>query len=385
MKLGYVAVVSMLVVATSAPAHADCASTVNTLIDRMMDRQMKEALKDEKMTPEMQKMADDMVKEMKPKMKSAMTKACSDDTWSSEALQCLDDATDESSLERCELELTARQKASLERAMTKAMGMDNDDSTKAACGDAAKAVADLVSGLRTSPASSSKAQLERRREAAASLAAELAGLCVSDRWPEETIACMKSASSLTDLVTCRKKLAGAADEHVRGAELDALGSAGDCVKTTARAVDRITDISDSTRAHMRWGLAESCSADWWTSSALSCIARAKTTEAQERCEAKLTKSQRADVTVVMTYAMGIGEVVSDASLPKECEDYGAVIERLATCDKMPAQSRDALRNAYREASAGWKNLPPDVKANLATACKAGRDAVFESGKSLCGW
>jgi hypothetical protein len=72
-------------------------------------------------------------------------------------------------------------------------------------------------------------------------------------------------------------------------------------------------------------------------------------------------------------------------LPAECNDYKAAIEKLASCDKMPQQARDALKQAYDQASAGWANLPAEAKANLATACKAGADAVMQSAKSVCGW
>lgn len=72
-------------------------------------------------------------------------------------------------------------------------------------------------------------------------------------------------------------------------------------------------------------------------------------------------------------------------LPAECNEYKASIEKLASCDKMPQQARDALKNAYDQASAGWANLPAEAKANLATACKAGADAVMQSAKSVCGW
>lgn len=72
-------------------------------------------------------------------------------------------------------------------------------------------------------------------------------------------------------------------------------------------------------------------------------------------------------------------------LPKECNDYKDAIAKLASCDKMPQQSRDALKQAYDQASAGWANLPADAKANLGTACKAGADAVTQSGKATCGW
>jgi hypothetical protein len=73
------------------------------------------------------------------------------------------------------------------------------------------------------------------------------------------------------------------------------------------------------------------------------------------------------------------------NLPAECNDYKAAIDKLASCDKMPQQARDALKQAYDQASAGWASLPAEAKANLATACKAGTDAVTTSAKQVCGW
>jgi len=80
-----------------------------------------------------------------------------------------------------------------------------------------------------------------------------------------------------------------------------------------------------------------------------------------------------------------GAPAAAGDLPAECNDYKAAIEKLATCDKMPQQARDALKQAYDQASAGWANLPAESKANLATACKAGADAVMQSAKATCGW
>jgi hypothetical protein len=73
------------------------------------------------------------------------------------------------------------------------------------------------------------------------------------------------------------------------------------------------------------------------------------------------------------------------NLPAECNEYKAAIDKLSACDKMPQQARDALKQAYDQASAGWANLPAEAKANLATACKAGADAVMTSAKQVCGW
>jgi hypothetical protein len=65
-------------------------------------------------------------------------------------------------------------------------------------------------------------------------------------------------------------------------------------------------------------------------------------------------------------------------LPAECNDYKAAIEKLSSCDKMPKEARDSMKQAFDSASAGWANLPAEAKAGLATACKAGADAVKQS-------
>lgn len=84
-------------------------------------------------------------------------------------------------------------------------------------------------------------------------------------------------------------------------------------------------------------------------------------------------------------APAAGVPAAAADLPAECNEYKAAVDKLSTCDKMPQQSRDALKQAYDQASTGWANLPADAKANLATACKAGTDAVTNSAKQVCGW
>jgi hypothetical protein len=72
-------------------------------------------------------------------------------------------------------------------------------------------------------------------------------------------------------------------------------------------------------------------------------------------------------------------------LPQECQDYKAAIDKLSSCDKMPQQARDAMKQGFDTASAAWANLPADQKAALATGCKAGTDAVNQSAKAVCGW
>ncbi|MDB4956021.1 MAG: hypothetical protein JWO36_3590 [Myxococcales bacterium] len=74
-----------------------------------------------------------------------------------------------------------------------------------------------------------------------------------------------------------------------------------------------------------------------------------------------------------------------ADLPAECNEYKAVVEKLATCDKMPKEARDALKQGFDQASATWAKLSGDAKAQLSTACRSGTEAVTTAAKTTCGW
>lgn len=75
-------------------------------------------------------------------------------------------------------------------------------------------------------------------------------------------------------------------------------------------------------------------------------------------------------------------------LPAECNDYKAMIEKLASCDKMPQQSRDALKQGYDAMSQGWANvgsMPAEAKKAMADGCKQGTDALKQAAGAMCGW
>lgn len=77
--------------------------------------------------------------------------------------------------------------------------------------------------------------------------------------------------------------------------------------------------------------------------------------------------------------------VAAGELPTECTAYKAAIDKLASCDKLPAASRDALKQAYDAASTQWANLPAEQKTTLATGCKAAVDAIEQTAAQTCGW
>jgi hypothetical protein len=66
-------------------------------------------------------------------------------------------------------------------------------------------------------------------------------------------------------------------------------------------------------------------------------------------------------------------------LPAECTDYKAALEKLATCDKLPAASKDAFKNAWTGIETSLTAATtPEAKAAVGQACKAGADGVKQA-------
>jgi hypothetical protein len=75
-------------------------------------------------------------------------------------------------------------------------------------------------------------------------------------------------------------------------------------------------------------------------------------------------------------------------LPAECNDYKAMIDKLATCDKLPQQSRDALKQGYDAMSASWANaatMPAEAKKAMGDSCKQAAEALKTAAGTTCGW
>ena len=222
--------------------------------------------------------------------------------------------------------------------------------------------------------------------------------------------------SLLAFAGCKKKGGGDCDSTVNSAVdrmmdmqmKEGMKEGGD--KVTPEMKKMAEDMANQMKPKMKSAMSKSCKDDKWSGDALKCMDDAKDMAAMEGCEAKLTPDQKKNVDKAMNDAMGMGghDMGGDkpagdkpadpaagsaaapaagggGDLPAECNDYKAAIEKLASCDKMPQQARDALKQAYDQASASWASLPAEAKANLATACKAGADAVTQSAKSVCGW
>ncbi len=221
----------------------DCDGTMSSAVDRMMEEQAKQMPKD--MPADQKKMADEMMKTMVPKMKATLTKVCTDDKWTPEMLKCVDASKTMEEGQACNKNLSAEQKAHLDKEMAAAMGMGGDHG-------------DMKGG---------------------------------------------------DMKGGDMKGGDMKGGDMKGSDTGSAAPAGD----------------------------------------------------------------------------GSAAAAGGGDLPKECQDYKAAIEKLSTCDKMPQQARDAMKQGFETASKAWAGLPADAKASLATGCKAGVDAVNQSAKAVCGW
>jgi hypothetical protein len=73
-----------------------------------------------------------------------------------------------------------------------------------------------------------------------------------------------------------------------------------------------------------------------------------------------------------------------SAMPPECEDYRLAIERVTNCDKLPAASRDALKQAFDTMSQNWGTMSdPSMRKAMADACRAATDAMNQAMSSLC--
>ena len=100
---------------------------------------------------------------------------------------------------------------------------------------------------------------------------------------------------------------------------------------------------------------------------------------KERTEADHTVTAPKTTEEMQPKEMAPGEKKPEAmALPTECTEYKATIERIRTCDKLPQSTRDALVQAFNQASSGWEKATPETRASLASSCKSANDAIQQS-------
>ena len=169
----------------------------------------------------------------------------------------------------------------------------------------------------------------------------------------------------------------------------ALLSFGACKKKsgdTAAATAKLTELKEEMCKCKDAKCAQDVSdkmTKWSTEQAKNQKEAPRVTEKDQKLSEDLGKCMQA---ALGTPAAGAPPTAAGADgLPAECVEYKATVDKLMSCQKLPEAQRNALKKAFDDASAGWPNMPPDAKAQLATACKQGTTAVNDTAKGPCGW
>ncbi len=127
-----------------------------------------------------------------------------------------------------------------------------------------------------------------------------------------------------------------------------------------------------------------CTKDSWSSETRSCIMDTKTLHDGHHCKDRLSPEQRSAFEIDLEAI----EKKRAAELPVECERYRLAMAKIATCDKLPRASRDALQQGFEAMSHGWAsvaNQSTDARRAMVAGCRQALDAIEQIGKPICGW
>jgi hypothetical protein len=320
---------------------------------------------------------------------AAIANACETDSWSAQVIACVASKAKPS---ECLDRLTPEQHGSYDEKLTawaeqyggESYGGDSyggdDAAPEIECADAVKA----LQGPELDPAGDPAWGAAMRKYV-------LVEQCERDAWDMTARNCVQGAGDLHGTSACIAALDPDARDHVtaRLTEVDRitvkLAAARKqpkqitCDKIVAghyadaRWKDKVDWVKGKDRTKMiaesRDRMKKACAADKWSDTLRACISLG----GEDACFAAAGAPQK-------QWGFPARGVLVSTGVA-ECDAWGQAVMRLATCDKLPQTSRDALQQAYEQLQQTWAVMPPDQRATLAEACKQATDAVRQLASS----
>jgi hypothetical protein len=317
---------------------------------------------------------------------AAIANACETDAWSEQVIACVASKAKPS---ECLDRLTPEQHGSYDEKLTAwaeqyggdAYGGDtyggDDAPPEIACTDA------VVSAAVFPPALDPPDDWAARMRTHA-----LVELCDRDDWEPEVRTCLQGVVAP---VGCIDKLDQDKRDHLtaRLAEVDRVSGKLATLKKQSKQItcdkivaghygdarwkDKVDWVKGKDRTKMiaesRDRMKKACAADKWNDTLRACISLG----GEDACFAAAGAPQK------QWGFPARGVIVSTGVVA--CDEWGQAVMKLASCDKLPQASRDALQQAYEQLQQTWAAMPPDQRAVLAEACKQATDAVRQLGSS----
>ncbi len=217
------------------------------------------------------------------------------------------------------------------------------------------------------------------------------------------------------------------DEY--GEQQATLESTGECRDAVGHAVAAASDYlisryGDGAPAGIGALAIHRCTFDQWSSEVLSCLARVTSDNELQRCVGKLPEHHRRALEAEMkAFALNPPKPPPDASIdaddadeaeddaeddwnaggdpyspdpvdpdgsgiPPACVEYEQTMQRMASCDKLPQASRDALKQGFDAMKSNWAQIgamPKAARDAMESGCRQAVDALKQAGASICGW
>lgn len=155
-----------------------------------------------------------------------------------------------------------------------------------------------------------------------------------------------------------------------------------------------------------------CTFDDWPGDVVSCLDQVTSDNEMQRCIGKLPEHHRRALEAEMrAFAQNPPKVPPDAAIdaeddwnaagdplplalidaggvPTACAEYEQTMDRMATCDKLPQASRDALKQGFDMMKGNWAqigSMPQSARDAMESGCRQAVEALKQAGTSICGW
>ena len=199
-------------------------------------------------------------------------------------------------------------------------------------------------------------------------------------------------------------------------------SVRDCEDAVGHAVEQASAFltsryGDDAPGQIRALTIHRCVSDTWPRPVISCLTVVTSEGEMQRCMGELAEYQRIALEAEMKaftlrppppvkfdagvdadpFAIDPLNPIDDPSsldvdllgtVSPACTEYGELIAKMATCDKLPQASRDALKQGYDALKSGWsgaRSLPQAARDAMEQGCRQAVDALKQAGSAACGW
>lgn len=123
-----------------------------------------------------------------------------------------------------------------------------------------------------------------------------------------------------------------------------------------------------------------CQDDRWPGDVRSCVVSTQSFKDPKHCKARLTIAQRSHLDADLQEAAA---AVRARQLPPPCVQYREIVAKVASCNRIPQDMRDAMKQGLEALEKNWTDLDnPQRYRSISDSCKAIADEVRQTVTAL---